>query len=280
MKPGNTDIACPIGEFITVGARERLFTGILFSEGATPLYLHFRQGQLINIESWDPVHSIPAFAIAAGLVSPEEYGRVRAAQIETGDKLLDLLKRESRIDHATILRLYESFAYATLLHLIRENADFSAAEGAVAADPILIEAISPERFTARLTALVDGNKTRRILELLAQDIEVNDPACGLESGPVAAAFLHTAKRFPEQFDLIEETLASGAATLHARRSGIVALLVPIVLLCIVWGLMILLYAAPQKQMREDARAADLQIETLRGRLIDAVRSLDDQMRKP
>ncbi len=280
MKPGSTDITCPIGEFITAGARERLFTGILFSEGTTPLYLHFRQGQLINIESWDPFYNLAAFALQTGLITREEYDRLRTAQIETGERLVELLKKESRTDHTTILRLHETFAYVTLLHLIRENSDFSAVEGAVTADPVLIEAISPERFTERLTPLVDGKRCASLLTLWQSDLMILDPACGLESGPAAAAFLHTGRRFPEQIAFIERTLASeanGKATAQPDHTGILAILLSFFLVLLLAGLT-LLYADRRGQAHDERTNAAQQIDILRGELIGITDRLAAMMR--
>lgn|GEM_PF-3450705 len=281
MRAGPNDITVSLGEFVTREARERLFTGILFSEGRTPLYLHFRQGQLINIESWDPVYSVAAFALFTGLITTEEYGRIRTAQIESNERFLDLLKKESRADHMTLLRLYEAFAYVTLLHLIHENGAFSATEGAVAPDQTLIEAISPERFTDRLAALVDDQRTSRILILWRYDVAVHDPACGLESGPVATSFIHSSHRFPDHLDILEKALASPMASeviARARHSNFIAMLLPFILFLVMLLAMSFLYGPSYRQARKEATAANWQLNTLREQMVDAVRSLDGRIR--
>jgi hypothetical protein len=281
MSTGELDIRVPIGTFLATDARRRQLTGVLFSEGATPLYIHLRDGMVIAIESWDPVWALPALAVSTGLITVEQYRAIRVTQLDTHGRFLDLLLAATSVDRSQVIRLYEAFAYLTLLRLIREAGEFSMIGGAVTADPILIEAISPERFAERLVPLVEKGKTRRILELWERSLVIADPACGLENGPISAGCIASSKRFSDYIEQVEKAVADKSAQLTrtVAVSPIFTATLIFLLFTLFFYAMILLSSGPNETARSERHTADHQIELLRERLDSAVRTLDRSLRK-
>ncbi|HOW52364.1 MAG TPA: hypothetical protein PLV42_10020 [bacterium] len=280
MKNDALEITCSLGEFLTREARERRITGILFTEDPLPLYLHLRDGLIINIESWDPVFSLAAFTVSTGLLSIEEYRAVRTVQRETYDRFSDILRAQTTVDLALLQRLYESFAFITLLRLIRQNGEFTVTEGAVNADPVLIEAINPERFADRLTKLFEEEKTARILDLWEGHIEVDDPACGFENGPVATGFVRSPLRFREHLEKLETALAAGSIrTVRASTMPpLAAAAVVVLLFAALFGAIIFLAALSQQDSRKDQDIAEHQITLVREKTGEAMKRQSDALR--
>jgi len=271
MKTGKRGDIVPVGDFVLAEARERRFIGTLLSEGRTPMHLHFREGLLINIESWDPVYSLPAFALATELITMEEYRRIRETQLATGERFVDLLRKVSRADRPAILRLYETFAFVTLLSLMRENGHCSLAEGPVLADPLFMEAVTPERFAERLKGLAQGKAASSASLVRHGRIVVNDTSCGLDEGPVLAGFVRSQKGFVEHWGAVENALKSGAAHLEADRPLLLSAAISFALFIILSALILL--CAPRSGVDgETLRQPDI----LRLHLDDRAQALHDR----